>query len=318
MSSCTNLSQTNRITNEAFPKPDAGPGRPLPEDFVMRGQLWSNNYFPNTWFKAKTKSSHRTRHAVNSDLSYRHDEESTSLASQRANGPRSGFFRSQHELSEFKDRAAQGSARQQQPSDYKHPDYPESTGGQTDFDTWTEEEPKILLQPETRPISHEELAAEVKGIYAGLVMVEAKCIEIDRRHSAAAQDINPARQSHLTTEQWEALIALHKTLLHEHHDFFLASQHPSASSALSRPTTKHSMPPFEAPKLGTRVRHQTSKIKRGLSGFVNGFRKSALPDTGAKHNFMSANYAKEAGLKVEVSPSLIKIGNSKKIQSIGS
>ena len=42
---------TNRIFNEAFPMPDAGTGRPLPEDFVMRGQLWSNNYFPYTWFK---------------------------------------------------------------------------------------------------------------------------------------------------------------------------------------------------------------------------------------------------------------------------
>jgi hypothetical protein len=26
--------------------------------------------------------------------------------------------------------------------------------------------------------------------------------------------------------QWQALIALHHTLLHEHHDFFFASQHP--------------------------------------------------------------------------------------------
>ena len=32
------------------------------------------------------------------------------------------------------------------------------------------------------------------------------------------------------------------TLLHEHHDFFLASQHPSASSALSKLAAKYSMP----------------------------------------------------------------------------
>jgi hypothetical protein len=37
----------------------------------------------------------------------------------------------------------------------------------------------ILIQPETRPISQEQLVAEIKGIYAGLAMVEAKCIETD-------------------------------------------------------------------------------------------------------------------------------------------
>ena len=43
-------------------------------------------------------------------------------------------------------------------------------------------------------------------------------------------------------EQWQALIALHRTLLHEHHDFFLASQHPSASPALRRLASKYAMP----------------------------------------------------------------------------
>jgi hypothetical protein len=32
------------------------------------------------------------------------------------------------------------------------------------------------LQPEFPPMSQERLAAEDKGIYAGLVMAEAKCI----------------------------------------------------------------------------------------------------------------------------------------------
>ena len=40
-----------------------------------------------------------------------------------------------------------------------------------------------VLQPETRPISQEQLVAEVKGIYAGLVMVEAKCIKVDNPFS---------------------------------------------------------------------------------------------------------------------------------------
>jgi hypothetical protein len=98
----------------------------------------------------------------------------------------------------------------------------------------------IILQPETRPISQEQLVAEVKGIYAGLVMVEAKCIEVDNKQATLAQA--DGAQSKLNNEQWQALIALHRTLLHEHHDFFLASQHPSASPALRRLASKYAMP----------------------------------------------------------------------------
>lgn len=103
-----------------------------------------------------------------------------------------------------------------------------------------EEDPSVntmIGQPETRPISQEQLVAEVKGIYAGLVMVESKCIEVDSSQSAQ-NDSNPK----LNNEQWQALIALHRTLLHEHHDFFLASQHPSASPALRRLASKYAMP----------------------------------------------------------------------------
>lgn len=110
------------------------------------------------------------------------------------------------------------------------------------LDNESEPEPEILLQPETRPISHEQLLVEVKGIYAGLVMVEAKCIDVDEKQSQAAREKDPSRQTKLSNEQWQALIALHKTLLHEHHDFFLASQHPSASPALSRLAAKYTMP----------------------------------------------------------------------------
>ena len=40
----------------------------------------------------------------------------------------------------------------------------------------------FLKQPETRAISQEQLVTEVKGIYAALVMVESKCIEVDNAH----------------------------------------------------------------------------------------------------------------------------------------
>lgn len=86
---------------------------------------------------------------------------------------------------------------------------------------------KSIGQPETRSISQEQLVAEVKGIYAGLVMVESKCIEVDSSQRAQNE---PETRPKPNNEQWQALIALHRTLLHEHHDFFLASQHPSAPS----------------------------------------------------------------------------------------
>ncbi|KAF2864714.1 hypothetical protein BDV95DRAFT_508584 [Massariosphaeria phaeospora] len=101
--------------------------------------------------------------------------------------------------------------------------------------------PDLLLQPDSRPISQEQLASEVKSIYAGLTMVETKCIDVDRAQAAALQD-GSVSNSKLASDHWQALIALHRTLLHEHHDFFLASQHPSASPALRRLAAKYSMP----------------------------------------------------------------------------
>lgn len=88
-----------------------------------------------------------------------------------------------------------------------------------------------MLQPEARPITREELAAEVKGIYAGLVMLESKCIKYDSSQKGADRSM----------EQYHALISLHRLLLHEYHDFFLASQHPSASNARHWSVSKYTM-----------------------------------------------------------------------------
>jgi hypothetical protein len=82
----------------------------------------------------------------------------------------------------------------------------------------------------------------VKGIYAGLVMVEGRCIQVDAKQAALARETPPGTQPKLNNEQWQALIALHRTLLHEHHDFFLASQHPSATPAVRRLAIKYAMP----------------------------------------------------------------------------
>ncbi|KXT07667.1 hypothetical protein AC578_10177, partial [Pseudocercospora eumusae] len=70
----------------------------------------------------------------------------------------------------------------------------------------------------------EQLGAEVKGIYTGLVMVEAKCISID-----AALAADP--RSDLGPRQWQALIALHRTLLYEHYDFVMVRTFLDAQKA---------------------------------------------------------------------------------------
>jgi hypothetical protein len=54
----------------------------------------------------------------------------------------------------------------------------------------------MLLRPETRPITQEQLINEVRGIYAGLVMVEKECVEINTR-----QFRNP--DQNLPNEQWQ-------------------------------------------------------------------------------------------------------------------
>ncbi|KIV98744.1 uncharacterized protein PV09_09496 [Verruconis gallopava] len=92
----------------------------------------------------------------------------------------------------------------------------------------------MLLKPDSRPISQAQLAAEVKSIYTGLTMIESKCIHAD----GAMRD----GKYRISNDHWKVLNALHRTLLHEYHDFFLASQHPTASWALRRLASKYSMP----------------------------------------------------------------------------
>ena len=120
---------------------------------------------------------------------------------------------------------------------------PDASPSKCEHSLRSNDEHDVILQPETRPISQEELVAEVQGIYAGLVMVEAKCIEVEKRKAELEQA--EGERAMLSNEQWQALIALHRTLLHEHHDFFLAAQHPSASPALRSLAQKYAMPTLQ-------------------------------------------------------------------------
>ncbi|KAM3546026.1 hypothetical protein ARSEF1564_001119 [Beauveria bassiana] len=94
----------------------------------------------------------------------------------------------------------------------------------------------LFRQPETKPISQEQLTREVQDIYSGLTLVEHKCIELSVSPKTRIRE-----EQALNALQYQKLIGLHRALLHEHHDFFLATQHPVASAALRRLPLKYSM-----------------------------------------------------------------------------
>ncbi|KAL2108956.1 hypothetical protein VUR80DRAFT_3152 [Thermomyces stellatus] len=154
----------------------------------------------------------------------------------------SDFIRSHHPNRNPRVESTKRANRTSGPRLLQHPPQQHAQPGPKRHDEADGSVNTMLRQPDTRPISQQQLVAEVKGIYKGLVLVESKCIEVDAAQSAqtAQKDGEPIPE--LTDEQWQALGALHRALLHEHHDFFLASQHPCASPPLKRLASKYSMP----------------------------------------------------------------------------
>ena len=59
------------------------------------------------------------------------------------------------------------------------------------------------------------------------------------------------------------------------------------------------------------------KLKRGLLGTIDGFKVSALADTGAAQNVVSSNFARARKLDVVGPPSSFRLGNSKLAHSLG-
>ncbi|KAB5572248.1 hypothetical protein GE09DRAFT_1025567 [Coniochaeta sp. 2T2.1] len=122
-------------------------------------------------------------------------------------------------------RSGGGASSQRQPARHQEPTY--GPPG---------EDPTSLLvkQPKTKPMTQEQLSAEVKDIYPGLLTLENKCIEV---HGSFTDKTKPP-----DNELWQALVELHDKLLGKHHDFFMASQNPNASPALRSLATKYAMP----------------------------------------------------------------------------
>ncbi|KAL9057309.1 MAG: hypothetical protein Q9162_002383 [Coniocarpon cinnabarinum] len=122
-------------------------------------------------------------------------------------------------------------------------------------------DPYSTQQPGSRSISQDQLAAEVKEIYSGLVMVEQKCVSVVNEQSlvdglqcphtskvhahgsTVAHTPSVDNQAErVRVEHFPALVALHRTLLHEHHDFLSASQHPSANTSIKELAAKYPIP----------------------------------------------------------------------------
>ncbi len=76
------------------------------------------------------------------------------------------------------------------------------TASKTSFiDADEESESKILLQFETRLISHDQLIVKVKEIYLELIMMKIRCINVDKKQFMKAQEKNSSRQTKLSNEQ---------------------------------------------------------------------------------------------------------------------
>ena len=89
-----------------------------------------------------------------------------------------------------------------------------SSADSPELDTSLDSEPELLVQPRIPAISHEQLGVKVQGIYTGMVMGEAKRqhIDINDKQSLKAHAQDSARQTELTAERWQTLIALHSTI----------------------------------------------------------------------------------------------------------
>ena len=81
-----------------------------------------------------------------------------------------------------------------------------------------EDNSTMIKKAETAPITHEQLAADLQQIYADVTVAEQY---IEQIHSNLDKN-----------QDWQALILLHCHLLFLHYEFFLVSQHPSATPEL--------------------------------------------------------------------------------------
>jgi hypothetical protein len=125
-----------------------------------------------------------------------------------------------------------------------------------------------VLLHQNSPMSQEELIAEIKASYTIILRLASV---FNNRINAYVKTICEGA-SCTSTEHWPSLTALHSTLLHKHHDFFLATQHPSASPALRQLASKYAMP--------------TRMWKNGIQPILELFRLNLDGRTGHVQDFL--------------------------------
>ncbi|KAJ5742378.1 uncharacterized protein N7511_011397 [Penicillium nucicola] len=86
------------------------------------------------------------------------------------------------------------------------------------------------------PITENQLLNVVREICDELVTAERECIDVVNFVSQVDQIAG------LSDEQWSFCTSLHRTLLHKHFHFFIASQHPAASAILKSLAQNYKMP----------------------------------------------------------------------------
>ncbi|KAL6809565.1 hypothetical protein J3E69DRAFT_360427 [Trichoderma sp. SZMC 28015] len=207
---------------------------------------------------------------------------------------------------------------------------------------------QLIRQPETRPISQEQLVAEVKAIYAGLPQVESKLIEVDNSQSA-----------NKTSSGFSGYLRkLHPTIRNKHKDAqefssreeeFDNTQHPKAKEKESKQSgllatteefdnTQHPKAKEKESKLSrvlaaivswinSLITPTKSKCTKDFSsgeeeyfvaGSVNGTVVEALPDTGAEGCFISRDMASRFGFHpTPGQKKRITLANKKTIKSRG-
>ncbi|KAE9574182.1 hypothetical protein CGMCC3_g9864 [Colletotrichum fructicola] len=91
----------------------------------------------------------------------------------------------------------------------------------------------LVRQPNGRVITEESVRYEVRGIYAGLVDIEAKAMQIARAQKRVV--------TKLKDDECKAVFDLYETLLDHYYDFFVASQHFPGGPAVRRLPEKYDM-----------------------------------------------------------------------------
>jgi serine/threonine protein kinase len=115
----------------------------------------------------------------------------------------------------------------------------------------------------------EMLNTKGEGIYAGLEMVEKKCIKMAERQA------DPAIYRKFNQIQRKKFVSFYLLLLSEHHDYFLATQHPTASQHLKQLASELNMPSRMLHHgILTPLRLLIDELPKSLSNFLLLFRFS--------------------------------------------